>query len=107
MRYENGRRKQPPSTGDSTISEADAQNGCALADPALYRDYTEYVYGMPMKLRDPGTIIDPEVTTVTFEGQEVQQVRVTLRCRCGVRHLVFSTSRRAMPRLVGYRFLPR
>lgn len=42
-----------------------------------YRNYYEYQIGMPMKLRDPGTIIHPEVTSTIFNQRRVLQVRVT------------------------------
>lgn len=34
------------------------------------RDYYVYLYGLPMKLRDPGTIIHDEVGKETFNGKE-------------------------------------
>jgi len=43
----------------------------------LYRDYYCYLYGMPMKLKDPGTIIDPEVQTVEFYGNNYDRIRVS------------------------------
>ncbi len=43
----------------------------------FWRDYFTYLYGLPMKLRDPGTRLDPEVKPAVFEGREVFAVRVT------------------------------
>ncbi len=34
----------------------------------MYRDYLSYLWGLPMKLRDPGTRVDPVTKRVTFEG---------------------------------------
>jgi len=36
----------------------------------MYRDYYSYLYGLPMKLRDPGTRISPEVSRKEFHGKE-------------------------------------
>jgi len=43
----------------------------------MYRDYYTYLYGMPMKLKDKGTIVDPEVTQVEFYGKQYDKVKVT------------------------------
>lgn len=41
------------------------------------RNYYVYLYGLPMKLRDPGTIIDPVTKQVVFQGKEYLQLKVT------------------------------
>lgn len=41
------------------------------------RNYYAYLWGMPMKLRDPGTRIDPEVAATTFDERPVWRVGVT------------------------------
>lgn len=43
----------------------------------VYRDYYTYLWGLPMKLRDPGTIIDQKVYRVDFFGQELLEIKVT------------------------------
>ena len=43
----------------------------------MYRDYYTYLYGMPMKLKDAGTIIDPKVEQVDFYGKKYNRIRVT------------------------------
>ena len=43
----------------------------------MYRDYYTYLYGMPMKLKDAGTIIDPQVKQVDFYGKKYNRIRVT------------------------------
>lgn len=35
----------------------------------MYKNYYTYLYGLPMKLRDPGTQINPEAKEVTFKGK--------------------------------------
>ncbi len=36
----------------------------------MMKDYYTYLYGLPMKLRDPGTIIANKVTKKSFKGKE-------------------------------------
>lgn len=43
----------------------------------MFRNYYTYLYGLPMKLKDPGTNIDPTVTKATFKGKEYVVLRVT------------------------------
>lgn len=42
-----------------------------------YRDYFTYLYGLPMKLRDLGTNIHPEVEQVTFYDRDALKVKVS------------------------------
>ena len=42
-----------------------------------WRDYYGYMHGMPMKLKDAGTIIHPGVTTETLDGEALLKVKVT------------------------------
>lgn len=48
---------------------------CARAK--MMKNYYTYLYGLPMKLRDPGTIIDPVVLTKEFKGKEYLILKVT------------------------------
>ena len=43
----------------------------------LYRDYYSYLYGLPMKLKDSGTLIGEKAEKVTFQDEEYLKVRVT------------------------------
>ncbi len=43
----------------------------------MYKNYYTYLYGLPMKLRDPGTIIGPEYEKVTFMEKDFLRIRVT------------------------------
>ncbi|WP_406685104.1 DUF6503 family protein [Seonamhaeicola sp. MEBiC1930] len=43
----------------------------------LYKNYYTYLYGLPMKLKDPGTIIDPKVEKKTFKGKDYLVLKVT------------------------------
>ena len=57
--------------GKSTFSEDEIKKHRLTCDFALkMRNYYTYLYGLPMKLKDPGTIINPTVTTKNFKGKE-------------------------------------
>ncbi len=43
----------------------------------FYRDYYTYLYGLPMKLKDPGTSIDPQVKKKNFFGKELLEIKIT------------------------------
>jgi hypothetical protein len=43
----------------------------------MYKNYYTYLYGLPMKLKDPGTHIDPIVATKTFKGKEYLVLKAT------------------------------
>ena len=67
------------------------------------RDYYLYLWGMPMKLRDPGTRIDPVVERTEFLGREVDAVRVTYDPEVGGDTWYFYLDPKTH-RLAGYRF---
>ena len=52
-------------------------------DDRRYRDYFEYMLGLPMKLNDPGTRLAEAVEAVTFHGKEAWVVRVTYKEEVG------------------------
>lgn len=68
-----------------------------------WRNYYSYLYGLPMKLKDPGTIIDEEVRSDYFNGQQVLSIRVTYDESVGsdIWYFYFHPETYAM---VGYRF---
>lgn len=43
----------------------------------LYKNYYSYLYGLPMKLKDEGTIIHQKVERKTFKGKEYLVLKVT------------------------------
>ena len=47
------------------------------------RDYYTYLYGLPMKLKDPGTIIEPKTEKRTFKGNEYWVVKVNYEKEVG------------------------
>lgn len=46
-------------------------------DGLFWRSYFGFLAGLPMKLRDPGTRLDPEPSDVTFMGRPARALRVT------------------------------
>ena len=40
------------------------------------RDYYTYLWGLPMKLKDPGTIISPDVKSTFFQGKSCYAIRI-------------------------------
>jgi hypothetical protein len=67
------------------------------------RDYYSFLYGLPMKLKDNGTIIDPNVQRTTFQDKPVFSFKVTYDETVGtdIWYFYFHTETYAM---VGYRF---
>ena len=47
------------------------------------KDYYTYLYGLPMKLTDPGTHLDPKVQKKTFKGKEYVVLKVTYEAEVG------------------------
>lgn len=43
----------------------------------LYKNYYTYLYGLPMKLKDKGTIIDQKVAKIKFKGKEYLVLKAT------------------------------
>jgi hypothetical protein len=62
-----------------------------------------YLWGLPMKLKDPGTRLDPRVEAVHFAGRAVYQLRVTYDAGVGSDTWYFFLDRETCA-LVGHRF---
>ena len=43
---------------------------------SMFKDYYTYLYGLPMKLKDPGTLLHPKVEKRLFKGKEYLVLRV-------------------------------
>lgn len=57
--------------GSSTIPEKIKDSLRISCDRAkMMKDYYTYLYGLPMKLKDPGTLIENKVTKKSFKGKE-------------------------------------
>jgi len=88
--------------GSVEVSDEDKKR-LRLREPEFYRDYCEYLYGMPMKLRDPGAILHPQVKRSTFNNQDVLQLRVTYDPEVGKHTWYFYFDPDTFA-LVGYKF---
>lgn len=49
----------------------------------MYKNYYTYLYGLPMKLKDEGTIIHQKVVKKTFKGKEYLVLKVTYNKEVG------------------------
>ncbi|WP_405411193.1 DUF6503 family protein [Maribacter sp. Asnod1-A12] len=49
----------------------------------MMKNYYTYLYGLPMKLKDPGTIIDNKVTKKTFKGKAYLVLKATYEKEVG------------------------
>jgi len=64
--------------GAEIISEKDRSSHNISCERAKkMRDYYTYLYGLPMKLKDPGTLVDPLVETKTFKDKKYLTLKVT------------------------------
>ena len=53
------------------------KHGLSCERANLYKNYYTYLYGLPMKLKDKGTIIDEKVERKTFKGKEYLVLKAT------------------------------
>ena len=67
------------------------------------RNFFLYLLGLPMKLRDPGTRLDPNVKATVFQGTAVHELRVTYDQSVGSDTWYFYLDRQTCA-LVGHRF---
>jgi len=64
--------------GNTNIDEATAKaNNLSCERANMYKNYYTYLYGLPMKLKDPGTHIHETVVTKTFKGKEYLVLKAT------------------------------
>jgi len=64
--------------GNRDLTEEEkAQFRLRCSDHETYANYYQYLWGLPMKLRDPGTIIAPTVWKETINGKEYLKIKVT------------------------------
>lgn len=70
--------------GSSTISEEDKKTHRLTCERAhMYKNYYTYLYGLPMKLKDPGTIIHTKTQKKTFKGKEYIVLKATYEKEVG------------------------
>ena len=66
--------------GKSDFSEEIAKDNRLSCERAtMYKNYYTYLYGLPMKLKDPGTIIQEKVTLKKFKGKEYLVLKVNYK----------------------------
>jgi hypothetical protein len=61
----------------SFTAEQAKEHGLNCERTNKMRDYYVYLYGLPMKLKDPGTHLDPKVYTKTLNGVSYYCLKVT------------------------------
>jgi hypothetical protein len=90
--------------GTETISEEDIKTYNLTSERSLMlRNYYLYLWGMPMKLKDPGTIIDHEIYLKNFNNEKTNAIRVTYEAEVGsdIWYFYFNPDSNE---LVGYQF---
>jgi hypothetical protein len=64
--------------GSTEFSEEDAHKYRLSPDRARWiRNYYLYLYGLPMKFRDNGAHLDPNIVREPFEGRDAWKLRIT------------------------------
>lgn len=64
--------------GKTQFSEKDEKDYSLTCDRAtMWRNYYTYLYGLPMKLYDPGTNLAPDAEKVAFMEQDYWRLKVT------------------------------
>lgn len=70
--------------GEQNISQEDLEKHRLNCDRTkLLRNYYTYLYGLPMKLKDRGTIVDPIVQEKEFKGKTYKVLKVTYEQEVG------------------------
>ena len=70
--------------GSNNFSEEEKKKHRLTCDRSkLWRNYYTYLYGLPMKLKDPGTIIDPNIQDKEFKGKMYKVLKVTYEQEVG------------------------
>ena len=90
--------------GRAKLSADEVERYRLRPEQALWRRNRDlYLWGLPMKLRDPGTRLDPRVKETRFEGRAVYQLRVNYDAGVGSDTWYFFLDRNTCA-LVGHRF---
>jgi hypothetical protein len=69
--------------GELVDEETAKTSGLSCDRAELYKNYYTYLYGLPMKLNDPGTNIDHPVEKKTFKGKEYLVIKATYEASVG------------------------
>lgn len=90
--------------GKENLTEAEVkEHRLDCARSKSMRDYYTYLWGLPMKLKDPGTILAPKVSLDTYQNINCYVLKVTYNPEVGkdVWYFYFNQKDYA---LVGYKF---
>lgn len=70
---------------NSSIATEDEKiaNNLSCERAKMYQDYYTYLYGLPMKLKDPGTIIHNKVVLKKFKGKDYLVLKVSYEKEVG------------------------
>ena len=85
--------------GSADFSTAIAKEKRLSCERAMmYKNYYTYLYGLPMKLKDPGTIIDEKVARKVFQGKEYLVLKASYEEEVGkdIWYFYFNTETYAM-----------
>ena len=70
--------------GDKNPSEEILKkNGLSISRAKMYQNYYTYLYGLPMKLKDEGTIIHKKVERKIFKGKQYLVLKATYKKEVG------------------------
>lgn len=70
--------------GSTEISDEDIKANRLTCERArMMKNYYLYLYGLPMKLKDKGTHLDPVVQTRSFKGKQYNVLKVTYDAEVG------------------------
>jgi len=69
--------------GNTPTKEDIEKNNLTCERAKLFQNYYTYLYGLPMKLKDPGTIIHNKVETKEFKGQNYWVLKATYEKETG------------------------
>jgi len=70
--------------GDTNLSEETLKKNQLSKDRAkMYKNYYTYLYGLPMKLKDQGTIIHSKFERKTFKGKQYLVLKATYKKEVG------------------------
>jgi len=90
--------------GNNNLSKEDVEQYRMTCDrTTMYRDYYSYLYGLPMKLKDAGTMIDPIANEYVFRGKPCYSIRVLYEEEVGKDTWDFFFDKESYA-LIGYRF---
>ncbi len=90
--------------GSAVVSEDDAKRLRLTCErTAFMRNYYTYLWGLPMKLKDPGTILSERAVLDEFDSKKAYKIRVSYDANVGsdVWYFYFDTT---SCQLMGYRF---